>query len=183
MFRSFVVLMLSLFLAASASAQDSSVSSRVETTKTGDLILVQEVVVKAPVDQVWAAFTTSDGWEAWAVPVAKVDFQVGGIIRTNYNAGGSADDEDANVLHVINYVPNKLITLQAEVSKNWPEILKEREKQMYNVITFEQLNDETTKVISFGLGYRDTPELRGMMEFFIEANEGLYQKLIDYLEE
>lgn len=172
-----------LTLHVEAAAQEpEAITSRVETTKTGDLILVEEVLVKAPVARVWEAYTTSQGWEAWAATVAKVDFQVGGEIRTTYTPGSSVDGEDAIVQHVLNFVPEKLITLQAEVSDQWPDVLKEREKQMYNVILFQRLDGESTKITSYGMGYKDTPELRAMLDFFKQANAELYRKLITYLE-
>ena len=167
---------------AAEAQEPEAISSRVETTKTGDLILVEEVIVKAPVARVWKAYTTSEGWESWAATVAKVDFRVGGLIRTTYTPGGSVDGEEAIVQHVLNFVPEKLITLQAEVSDQWPEVLKEREKQMYNVILFNELDEQTTQIVSYGMGYKDTPELRELMSFFIMANKGLYQKLIAHLE-
>ena len=107
---------------------------------------------------------------------------MGGIIRTNYRSDGELSDADTNRLHIINYFPKEMITLQAEVSKNWPEILKKQEKQLYNVIRFEKLTDAKTKITSYGTGYKDTPESRKLMDFFIPANESTFRKLIDYLE-
>lgn len=162
--------------------KEKPITSRIVEGENGELFVVQEVLINAPLEKVWDAYTTSEGWKAWIAPVADVDLKMGGTIKTNYRPDGKITDEDANTLHIINYCPNSMITLQAEVSKNWPEILKEQEKQLFNVITFENIGDGKTKIISYGTGYKDTPEFRKLMEFFIPANESTFEKLIAFLE-
>lgn len=64
----------------------------------------------------------------------------------------------------------------------FPEVLKSREKQMYNLITFEPISDTKTKVVSYGIGYKDSPELQKMLKFFVKANEDSYVQFIKYVE-
>lgn len=173
-----------LLFATSAFAQDSNprVKSTIETAENGDIFLIQEVTIEAPIKTVWDAHTTSEGWRSWVAPVADVDLTIGGLIRTNYRSDGKLTDEDAIKLQIINYVPHRILTLQAELGENFPRVLKDREKQMYNVITFERIDDERTKLTSFGVGYKDSPELQEMLQFFVKANEDSYQSLLDYVE-
>ena len=56
------------------------ISSKIQKTKAGELILVETVIIPAPVGKVWAAYTTSAGYTSWAAAVAKVDLRVGGTI-------------------------------------------------------------------------------------------------------
>ncbi|MEM7558168.1 MAG: SRPBCC domain-containing protein [Planctomycetota bacterium] len=166
-----------------AQEKEKSVQSEVTTAENGDIFMTQEVVIDAPIKKVWAAYTTSEGWQGWVAPVAKVDLKIGGLIKTNYRKDGKLTDDDAITLHVINYVPERMLTLQAELADNFPKILKAREKQMYNVITFGSLKDDKkTKLVSYGIGYKDSPELQSMMKFFIQANEQSYLKLKEYVE-
>ncbi len=159
-----------------------AISSKVEQTKAGELILIETVTIAAPVARVWNAYTTSAGFASWAAPVAEVDCRVGGSIRTQYDPKAKIGDPNTNTLRIINYVPQKMLTLQADVSANWPEVLKSQASQLYNVILFEELDGNKTRIISYGLGYQDNEEMRGMMGFFIKANEGLYAKLIKAVE-
>ena len=180
-----------LFCATSAIAQnnnqrtksnDQRIKSTIETAENGDIFLTQEVTIDAPVKKVWEAYTTSEGWQSWVAPVADVNLKIGGVIRTNYRVDGKLTDKDAIKLHIINYVPQRILTMQAELGENFPKVLKDREKQMYNVVTFEQIGDEKTKLVSYGVGYKDSPELQQMLQFFVKANEDSYQSLLDYVE-
>ena len=47
-----------------------------EITRTSDA-LSSELVVKAPLEKAWEAFTTKEGWEAWFSDKVTSDFQVG----------------------------------------------------------------------------------------------------------
>jgi uncharacterized protein YndB with AHSA1/START domain len=131
---------------------------------------------------VWDAYTTKEGWENWSVPMAEVDLKIGGTIKTNYNPNGQIGDSKTIVTHIINYVPMRLITLQAEITENFPEFMKKEASNFYNVIYFDEVEPGRTNVKSFGIGYRNTPKYMNLMEFFIPANEGLLIKLISYLE-
>ncbi|MGS2727136.1 SRPBCC family protein [Psychroserpens sp. BH13MA-6] len=163
-------------------AQEKRVISQIDSTKTPELVLIQELTVKAPIDSVWKAYTTKKGWENWAVPLAEVDLKVGGVIKTNYNEQGKIGDSTTIVTHIINYVPNKLLTLQAEITDNFPEFMKKDAKDFYNIIYFDELENGQTTIKSFGIGYKNSPKYLALMNYFIPANEKTLMKLIAYLE-
>ncbi len=161
---------------------ENRVVSVVDSTHANNMVLTQMFEVNANLDQVWDAYTTKKGWESWVAPVAEVDFKIGGLIQTNYDKNAKIGDKGTVRLHVINYVPNKMITLQAEVTENFPDILQRDAKNLFNVIVFEETQTNTIKVTSYGIGYRKSPEYIKMMKFFISGNEASHQQLISYLE-
>lgn len=156
--------------------------STIDSTRTPELVLIQEFTVQAPIDHVWKAYTTKEGWESWAVPLAEVDLKVGGKIQTNYNKDGIIGDSTTIVTHIVNYVPKRLITLQAEITDNFPEFMRKEADDFYNVIYFLELENGITKVQSFGIGYKNTPKYLQLIKFFIPANEKTLMNLITYLE-
>ena len=151
-----VVLGLAATSGALAETQDA-IQSKVIKTEAGDVVLVQTVVVEAAVRDVWNAYATSDGWMAWASPLADVDIRAGGTIRTHYGPDAKIGDVGTNTLHVVNYVPERLLTLRAELSERWPDVMKEDEGKLMNVIVFEPMGERRTRVLSYGVGYRDVP--------------------------
>ncbi len=158
------------------------VISTIDSTYTPELVLIQEFTVKAPIDAVWNAYTTKRGWESWAVPIAEVDLKVGGYIKTNYNQEGKIGDSTTIVTHIINYVPQRLITLQAEITDNFPDFMKKEAKDFYNIIYFDEMKNGNTTVKSFGIGYKNDPKYLSLMKYFIPANEKTLMNLITYLE-
>jgi len=172
-----------LLSAQSDSTKTSRVTSTVDSSQINELTLIQEFDVNVSIDSVWNTFTTKEGWESAFVAKAEVDFKIGGLILTSYDKDATIGDSSTIVLHVVNYVPKKLITLQAEITRNFPDFMKSDEKDFYNVIYFEELETEKTRITSYGIGYKNTPKYMSMMNFFVQGNEYSYLNLIKYLEE
>mgnify|MGYP001126177555 FL=1 len=180
--KKILMLLFSVFLTSITFGQEKRVISKIDSTKTPELVLIQELTVKAPIDSVWKAYTTKKGWENWAVPLAEIDLKVGGYIKTNYNEQGKIGDSTTIVTHIINYVPKRLLTLQAEITDNFPEFMKDDAKDFFNVIYFDELENGDTNIKSFGIGYKNNPKYLSLMNYFIPANEKTLMKLIAYLE-
>ncbi len=166
----------------SQDALDESIQSRVIKAESGDLILAQEFVVEAAISDVWKAHVTEEGWMSWSAPLAEIDFRAGGTIRTHYGTNAKIGDPGTITLHIVNYVPERVLTLRAELSERWPDVMKEDEGNLMTVIVFDSLGEKRTRVSCYGVGYRDLPAYDKLMEFFIPANEGLFLKLKNQLE-
>ena len=158
------------------------VTSIVDSSHTNNLVLKQSFEVNVALDSVWNAYTTKKGWESCATSIAEIDFKINGIIKTNYNKDGKIGDDTTITLHIINYIPKRMLTLQAEITKNFPEFMKEDEKDLYNMILFEKISPTKTKVISYGIGYKHNEKYMSLIKFFIQGNEQSYLNLISYLE-
>jgi len=158
------------------------VVSVVDSSQTNNMIVRQSFEINVSLDSVWNAYTTAKGWENWATSIAEMDFKVNGLIRTNYNKNGKIGDESTITLHIINYIPKRMLTLQAELTKNFPEFMKQDEKDLFNMVLFEEISPTKTKVISYGIGYKNNEKYMSLMKFFIQGNEQSYLNLISYLE-
>ena len=170
-------------LAAFASQGEGEiVHTESRTTAVGERIRVHTLELEAPVQKVWDACTTSEGWQAWSAPKVELDLRVGGQIRTHYDTSAKLGDEGTIYLEVLAYVPLELLTLRAEVSSNWPEIMKKDADRLSNVMLFQELGPERTRLISYGIGYGDAPEYEDLLEFFRAANVQLYRGLKRYVE-
>jgi len=165
-----------------AQSTEKRVISTIDSSHTNNLILKQSFVVNVSIDSVWNAYTTKKGWESWATSIAEIDLKVNGLIRTNYDKNGKIGDDSTITLHIINYIPKTMITLQAELTKNFPEFMKADEKDLFNMILFEEISPSKTKVVSYGIGYKNNEKYMSLMKFFIQGNEQSYLNLISYLE-
>src|SRR6266498_3204640 len=74
--------------------------------------LVHEGVVNAPVNQVWAAFTTKEGIESWMAAHASIELKLGGMMRTQYDAKGTVDDGKAIQNTIISYEPMHMLSFK-----------------------------------------------------------------------
>lgn len=161
---------------------EKRVISVVDSSHANNMVLIQSFEVNVSIDSVWNAYTTKIGWESWATSIAEIDLKLNGMIKTNYNKDGKIGDDETITLHIINYIPRRMITLQAEITKNFPAFMKEDEKDLFNIIYFEEIGPSKTKVVSYGIGYKNNEKYMSLMKFFIQGNEQSYLNLISYLE-
>ena len=57
------------------------------------------------------------------------------------------------------------------------EAIYARRDDLYNVIEFEAVSENQTRITSWGLGYRQDPEWMEMLNFFIAGNTWSFQQL------
>lgn len=158
------------------------VTSTIDSSKVGELVLIQEFMVNVPVQAVWNAFTSKEGWESAFVAKSEIDFRIGGTIKSSYDKNTTIGDSTTIVNNIINYVPRKVLTLQAEIADNFPDFMKSEAKHLYNVVYFRAIDANTTKVESYGIGYKNTPKFLSLLNFFVSGNDMSYVNLIKYLE-
>lgn len=144
--------------------------------------VVDEFEVKASLDKVWSAFTTTKGLQSWAAPLADIDFRVGGKWRANYNQDGELGDEDTIENTILCYDPKRMLSMRATgFPKNFPFI--EAAKETWSVFYFAAIDDSTTKITIVGLGYNDTEQSKKMRAFFKPANKYSMEQLKKALEQ
>lgn len=162
---------------AAPSAVGSEVEVRVEEHAGGARVLVHEVVVPAPLAEVWAAFTTADGWMSWAVPFAHMDFRLGGEIESSYHLSAKKGDAGNIKNRILAFVPQRMIALQAVAAPPGfphPEVLAE----LFSVIELEAVDGGHTRVRMAGVGYRDDPRHAEILEKFRGANRWSLEQLV-----
>lgn len=158
-------------------------TSHTDTLPSGELMLKQEIVINTSVDNVWKAFTEPEQWKKWATPVVQIDFRINGIIRSNYDPNAKIGDKGTITLHIPFYIPKQQIVMQAEIADNFPEFAKSEEKNLYTVNEFQKISDQQTKVIIYGIGYKNEPRWQELLHFFIQGNEMMLNNLKKSLEQ
>ena len=122
----------------------------------GDRSLQLSIDVPATAHEVFAAFTTSDGFSSWAVPVAKVDFRVGGMIEASYNAHAKFGDPDNIKNAIVAYIPDRLLIIR-NVQAPAGFVDSALFQKTVTMIEFSPLAANTTRVTITNAGYGPGP--------------------------
>jgi uncharacterized protein YndB with AHSA1/START domain len=138
--------------------------------------IVAEGVIRAPVREVWAAWSTSEGLRSWLAPHAEIEMRIGGVMRANYSASGSLDDPQVIVNKILAFEPDRMLSIQvATAPANFPfpnAIFK-----MWTVMYFEPAEADHTRVRVVGLGFTADEESRRMRAFFERGNAETIENL------
>jgi hypothetical protein len=132
---------------------------------SGARVLQLSIIVHAPVDTLWKLLSSSDGWRSWAVPVAWVDFGVGGIIETAYTQaavrGALGNIKNA----IVAYVPQRMLVLRNVQAPPGFENAEDFAKTV-TVINLRPVAKDATVVESDGVGYLATPAFDALLKKF-----------------
>jgi uncharacterized protein YndB with AHSA1/START domain len=141
--------------------------------------LVDEALVKAPLAQVWNAFTTNAGLESWMTAHAEVDLRIGGTMKSNYDPAGTVDDPKAIVNTILSYEPMRMLSFGVQrAPKGFP--FPSAITRMWTVVYFEAAGDNATRVRSVSQGFGTDPESTQMREFFKQGNAATLRALQDH---
>ena len=120
---------------------------------SGHKVLKLQAVIPASRKQVWDRFTTSEGYRAWATPVAKIDFGLGGMIESSYDINARIGDPDNIKNRIIAYSPERLLAIQnVQAPKALPHAKEFGE--LVTLMEFEDAGPAATRVTLTAVGYK-----------------------------
>lgn len=138
--------------------------------------LVHEAIVDAPVDEVWAAFTTREGQEAWNVAHAEIELKVGGRFRTHYRPDGQLGDEGTIEQTVLSFDPGRMFSFRVTkppAKFPFPDAIT----TMWTVLYFEPGGAKQTRLRCVCLGFDDSEQSKAMRKFFDAGNAYTFEQL------
>ncbi|MHC5023301.1 MAG: SRPBCC family protein [Planctomycetota bacterium] len=82
----------------------------------------RELTVTAPIEEVWTAFTTSEGLASWAAPAAHVQLRTGGPFEVYFRPEAPAGERGMEGTVVLGYVPGAMLSYSGAVPPHFPEL-------------------------------------------------------------
>jgi len=122
------------------------------TEVNGDRAMQLSIDVPASAHAVFQAFTTSEGFSSWAVPVAHVDLRIGGYIEASYDPAAKLGDANNIRNRILAYVPDRVLVIKNEQAPKGfadPELFR----RTSTVIEFVALSPTSTRVTLTNAGY------------------------------
>jgi len=118
----------------------------------GHKVLRIALDVPAPRQAVWARFTTTEGYRAWATPVAQVDGRLGGVIEGSYDFKAKIGDADNIRNQIVLLQPERTLAIR---NIHAPAALPGG-KEFGEIVTVMEFDDVAggTRVTLTALGYK-----------------------------
>ncbi|MCK6457693.1 MAG: SRPBCC domain-containing protein [Phycisphaerae bacterium] len=135
-----------------------------------------EVVVPAPVAEVWDAFSTRAGVESWMVPVAELDFRVGGTIKTNYNPEAKIGDPGTIIQHILAYEPERMFAMRFTAPETAP--FAKIAESTWTVTRFEPIDASHTRVVETMYGFGEGEKWDVAYAHFKKGNAWSLEQLV-----
>lgn len=127
-----------------------------------------EVVVDAPVEAVWSAISTAEGWKSWAVPVAWAPAP--DLIETSYSPTAAPGDPSTIRQQVLLRLPERLMVFRTvKAPERFPDF--DTYAKVVSAFELESAGEGRTRVRLTGAGYADSEAGRRLLGFFERGNQ------------
>jgi uncharacterized protein YndB with AHSA1/START domain len=131
-----------------------------------DRVLRAEVVVKAPVEEAWKAWTTQAGLATFFAPVGHVDLRVDGTYDVWFFPEKGPGERGAEGMRILDVEPLQRFAFTWDAPPSNPKI---RGKRTMVVVDFEPRGEGATRVRLTHLGWGEGPEWDQAYEYFDRA--------------
>lgn len=154
--------------AAAPAAAPAQSPVTVTRESTPEKALRFEVTLPAPVDDVWAALTTTEGLETWLWRDARVELRPGGDWLVLYPQGKTGGGT------VVSFTPRKELVLRAMAPEWFPTVRSERTTATF---TLAPAGATATKVTLRQTGWKQGKEWDDAYEYLAKGNAQLLDQL------
>jgi uncharacterized protein YndB with AHSA1/START domain len=131
----------------------------------GNRVLKLSITIDAPVSTIWKLLSSSEGWQSWAVPVAWVEFGIGGMVETSYTAT-AVRGQTGNIKNsIVAYVPEQLLVLRnVQAPPNFENA--EDFGKTVTAINLRSISKNRVQVELDGVGFLATPAFDTLLKKF-----------------
>ena len=144
----------------------------------GTRVLRHESIVNATPAQVWERFTTKSGIESWMVPLAEIEFRVGGQLKTTYSKEQGIGGPGTIVHTLIAYDPQRMLTFRLDKAPDSSPAHIAGMVGSWWTLYLEPLGPRQTRVSISQSGYKDGAQWDQAVAHFDRGNAWTLQQLV-----
>lgn len=131
----------------------------------GSRVLKLSINIDATVSKIWKLLISSEGWQSWAVPVAWVDFGIGGMVETSYTAT-AVRGQPGNIKNsIVAYIPEQLLVLRnVQAPPNFEHA--EDFGKTVTAINLRSISKNRSRIELDGVGFLSSPAFDKLLNQF-----------------
>ena len=136
---------------AMAKAQ-AQIESEPQTTIADDGSLVSSVIVPAPREKVWEAWTTNEGLKTFFCQFPKVDLRVGGTFEVLFSMDAPEGQRGSEGCKILSYKPGEMLSFSWNAP---PKFEHARGHHVWVVLELESADAGATRVTLTHMGWNE----------------------------
>jgi uncharacterized protein YndB with AHSA1/START domain len=129
-------------------------------------VIRKEVIVRAPVAEVWRTWTTSEGAATFFAPKAKIELAVGGAYELYFVPDAPEGSQGSEGIKILSYLPGEMLTFDWNAP---PQFAEERKARTWVVVQLARIDGDSTRVTLTHLGWKDGGRWSEVYDYFDRA--------------
>ncbi len=127
-----------------------------------------EVVVAASLDDVWTAWTTTEGISSFFAPDADIELKVGGKFELYFMPDAPVGQRGAEGTKVLSFLPKEMLSFEWSAPPAVPT-LRDANMRNWVVLRFEELGPAEVKLHVTHLGWGEGEDWDACFDYFSKA--------------
>ena len=171
-----------LSLSGSSATQVAGKRNHVPAAESDKRVIRHEVVIDAPLSEVWNAWTTEEGLKRWTGYSSKIELRVGGAfewVMLPENPRGLRGTEGCQIL---TYLPERLFSFSWNATPTMTELRKQGARA-HVVIELDEIATDRVKLSLSMLGFGKSEEWEHFHDSFERGWQFFLGKLKNQLEQ
>ena len=141
--------------------------------------IYKEIVISAPVSQVWNAWTVKEELIKFFAPDAEIDLRIGGKYEMFFLLDNPPGTKGGEGNRILSFVPHKMLSFEWNAP---PQFTNVRKEKTWCVLLFDEIEQDTTKIRFYQLGWREGKEWDEVYDYFQEAWDYVFNNLKKYFQ-
>ena len=141
----------------------------------------KEAAVPAPVDAVWAAWTTTAGAETFFAPKANIALEPGGPYEILFDPAAPKGERGAEDLRVLAWIPREMLAFEWSAPPRFPEI-RNGPRKTFVVVSLAPAGERRTRVVLHQLGWGEGGRWGEVRDYFEGAWDHVLANLVKRFE-
>ena len=136
------------------------------TATAAERILEKQAVVNAPIEEVWKAWTTTEGVKSFFAPDAKVEAKYGGLFEIYMNPYAEPGMRGADDMRFMALEPPTMLSFTWNAPPSIPEI---RPQRTLVIVRLKSVDEKKTEVTLRQVGWGDGEKWNQTYAYFDRA--------------
>ncbi len=129
-------------------------------------MIAKQVVVAAPIEEVWKAWSTTEGVKSFFAPDARVEARSGGPFEVYINPYAEPGLKGADDMRVMAVQPPTMISFTWNAPPSYPEI---RAQRTLVIVRLRPVDDKRTEVTLHHVGWGEGEKWDAVYQYFDRA--------------
>jgi len=140
--------------------------------------IVKEITITAPLPEVWAAWTTTEGVTSFFAPQAEIELKPGGRYELFFDTEAPEGSRGAEGCTVLSYRPMEMLSFTWNAPPTIPN-LRKLGPCAWVVVQFDELKDSQVRIRITHLGIGEGTDWDAYLDYF----ENAWPKVLDWCKE
>jgi len=134
----------------------------------------KSVVVAAPLEDVWRAWTSTEGAETFFAPRARVELEIGGAYEMYFMTDAPEGQQGSEGCRILSYLPGRMLSFDWNAPPEFPD---ERKARTWVVVLLSDAGEGRTAVSLTHLGWKQGGHWDDVYAYFQRAWDVVIERL------